>query len=433
MIFKSNLTFSQINTCVHKTFELIAGNLYIVLFSDVMKLIVIYRPPRGIFHEFLDEFSSLLENVLFSKGRLLIAGIFNVHVDNPADSDALKFDSLLNSMGLTRHVIGPTHSCRGHTLDLVITRIADPCVSDLKFDWLLPSDHTALHFSTVFARPRALNNTRATRRLANIDMEYLRQNITSSLHPTVSAPHCSPSDLVNKYNNILTSIIDEVAPVTTKTFLDKVRAPLFNEKLLEARRGLRQMERCWRKSGLVVHEQMFIKSFRCSYVSKLRDAHASYHRDRIVGADTGTLFRVIDEITGTKRTMTVTPDLDLATLPEMFADFFHRKIETIRENMPSIPALDHVSDNDFCFSSFELVSVHFVERLINKLFPKSSVLDPMPTELIKQCSYQITPAITHIINTSLQSCVFPQPCKFAIVQPLIKKQGLDCLQFTIHI
>ena len=80
----------------------------------------IYRPPRGIFQEFLDEFSSLLENALFSKGRLLIAGDFNIHVNNPADGDALKFDSILNSMGLTQHVIGPTHS-RGHTLDLVIT------------------------------------------------------------------------------------------------------------------------------------------------------------------------------------------------------------------------------------------------------------------------------------------------------------------------
>ena len=196
--------------------------------------------------------------------------------------------------------------------------------------------------------------------------------ISSSFQQLLSMSHCSPSVLVDEYNNTLTSIMDEVAPPTTKTFRGKVRAPWFNEKLLEARRSLRQKERRWRKSGLIVHEQIF-KSARRSYVTKLRDAHAAYHRDRIVGADARTLFRVIDEITGTKQaTQTVTPDLDLVSLPQLFVEFFHRKIQSIQEGLPSpsILPLNHVLDNDFCLSSFELVSEHFVARLINTLPPK---------------------------------------------------------------
>ena len=118
LIFKSNIKFSPVTIRTHKTFELLSGNLHTGL--CVIKLIVIYRPPRGIFQEFLNEFSSLLKSVLVWNGKLLIAGDFDIHVDNSAVSDSIKFSSFLSSMGLTQHEVGPTHS-KGHILDLVIT------------------------------------------------------------------------------------------------------------------------------------------------------------------------------------------------------------------------------------------------------------------------------------------------------------------------
>ena len=428
VIFKSSLIFTPIKTSVFETFEVhvIDGNLYIS--RSFIRLLVVYRPPNGNFVDFLNEFVSLLEGVLFSQGRLLIVGDFNIHVDNPADSDALKFINLLYSMGLSQHVICPTHN-KGHTLDLIITRTADSFVTDLKCDWLLPSDHAALHFSTTFTRPSTLKITRTFRKLAQINIDDLQQKITSSLESVVSYTGCNPSDLVDNYNYMytyaMTSVINELAPVITKDFLDKVRAPWFTEQLLDARKGLRQLERRWRKSALVVHEQIF-KFARCLYVSKLRDAHASYHRDRIVGANTKTLFRVIDDITGSKRALSlVTPDLELLKLPEMFANYFRTKIETIRKDMPSVKLLDPVSDSSFCLSYFEPVSVQFVKRLISKMSSKSSALDPMPTKLLKKCLQQVVPVITRIINSSLESGKFPDSCKSAIVRPLLKKQGLD--------
>ena len=66
-----------------------------------------------------------------------------------------------------------------------------------------------------------------------------------------------PTDLslgLSKKCYAMTSVINELAPVITKDFLDKVRAPWFTEQLLDARKGLRQLERRWRKSALVVHE-----------------------------------------------------------------------------------------------------------------------------------------------------------------------------------
>ena len=43
---------------------------------------------------------SLLEQVVLLSDYPLIVGDFNIHVDNPDDSEAADFDSLLNSFGL---------------------------------------------------------------------------------------------------------------------------------------------------------------------------------------------------------------------------------------------------------------------------------------------------------------------------------------------
>ena len=56
---------------------------------------------------------------------------------------------------------------------------------------------------------------------------------------------------------------------------------------------------------------------------------------------------------------------------------------------------------------------------------KSCELDPLPTWLLKQCTEELLPLISAIINNSLESRVFPSQCKHTIIRPLLKKQGLD--------
>ena len=75
---------------------------------------IIYRIPYSIKHPittstFFEEFTGYLESVIMSSGLLLITGDFNIHVDDPLDTDCVHFLGLLESMGLQRHVDVPTH------------------------------------------------------------------------------------------------------------------------------------------------------------------------------------------------------------------------------------------------------------------------------------------------------------------------------------
>ena len=53
--------------------------------------------------------------------------------------------------------------------------------------------------------------------------------------------------------------------------------------------------------------------------------------------------------------------------------------------------------------------------------PTTCEIDPVPTNLFIQILDTVLPTLTNILNTSLQSGVFPQCLKTAIVKPLLKK------------
>ena len=76
-------------------------------------------------------------------------------------------------------------------------------------------------------------------------------------------------------------------------------------------------------------------------------------------------------------------------------------------------------------SSFVPVQPQEVERLIQKLSLKTSPLDIVPVQLLKQCQTELSVIIAHLANASFSTGLFPRSMKFAIVTPLLKKAGLD--------
>ncbi|WP_419627697.1 hypothetical protein, partial [Thiolapillus sp.] len=62
---------------------------------------------------------------------------------------------------------------------------------------------------------------------------------------------------------------------------------------------------------------------------------------------------------------------------------------------------------------------------MKKMSPKTCVLDPIPTSLLFECSDQVVPLLTTIVNQSLATGIFPSCMKSAVVKPLLKKPSLD--------
>ena len=53
------------------------------------------------------------------------------------------------------------------------------------------------------------------------------------------------------------------------------------------------------------------------------------------------------------------------------------------------------------------------------------ILDPIPSNLVKDCLPALSPLITQIIKSSFSSGSVPYPLKLVAVTPILKKPGLD--------
>ncbi len=82
-----------------------------------------------------------------------------------------------------------------------------------------------------------------------------------------------------------------------------------------------------------------------------------------------------------------------------------------------------------------------VSKLLLSSHPTTCHLDPIPSHLLQAISPALLPALTHIINTSLFTGIFPTAFKQARVTPLLKKTYIKhfsfrklqtCLSPSIH-
>ena len=59
---------------------------------------------------------------------------------------------------------------------------------------------------------------------------------------------------------------------------------------------------------------------------------------------------------------------------------------------------------------------------------KSCKLDPLPAKVFRSFAKELTLIITHVVNTPIVCYKFPEEWKFSIVNPLLKKPGLEEIQ-----
>ena len=84
-------------------------------------------------------------------------------------------------------------------------------------------------------------------------------------------------------------------------------------------------------------------------------------------------------------------------------------------------------DTPMQLTQFETPSTDNITEIIMKMVTKSCEQDPTPTGLIKDCVTTVAPIIQDIVDTSLSYSTMPVNLKNALLQPLLKKIGLDTI------
>ena len=420
-----------------KCFELL--EVVLTIRSTHVRLVALYRPPpskrNGLTKsQFFTEFREYLHSLSTSSGILVIVGDFNFHWDNPSHTDTVNMKDILEEYGLCQHINEQTHTS-GHTLDWVITRSSDNIVNSSEVSSLI-SDHHAVHFTLNLEKPPLPTKHISYRCYKNINLDVIKQDLNESV--LIKFPANSLDELLQQYNDTIVDIIDKHCPVKMKTVTVRPFTPWFSEEINNAKKLRRKLEKHWRKTKLVVHREMYVTQRQ--HVSKLiADAKTAYYTKEVIDCkkDQKSLFRVINNILGKGKALTLPSHSSLNEVLQKFSVYFTSKIANIRRELdkqmttqlrdttrPTVLPVQ-VSPPAVKFVTFEHVTIEEITKIISASPTKSCRLDPLPTWLLKLLLDTLTPAITTIINLSLQNSHFPAGMKKALVTPLLKKTSLD--------
>ena len=145
----------------------------------------------------------------------------------------------------------------------------------------------------------------------------------------------------------------------------------------------------------VIHGNCLPSRKRC--LTKWRSPLFPEHCNRLILAnELGAFFKM--------KTSNIPSELDAAAT-------VHNNHSTLA---PSVNCFQPSSSLGF-FSNFELLSKDSVKKLVLGVPTKSCSLEPVPTKVVKECLDELVLLLTVIINQSLQSGVFPDVWKEALV------------------
>ena len=135
------------------------------------------------------------------------------------------------------------------------------------------------------------------------------------------------------------------------------------------------------------------------------------------------LFNIVNTLLG-RRKQLVLPDYNNPiTLPSIFNMF-----SLLESSLPpySFESMDSIMP--YCtvlLESFTMITSEELIKIISVMNKTTCSSDPFPSKLFIAHLPTSIDTITHMINLSISTSVFPSSCKSAIVLPSIKKPGLN--------
>jgi len=417
------------------------------------RLICVYRKDAIPFTTFCQEFETLLLVLLESPDATLICGDFNIHFNNRSHAHTIKFCDITDHLGFSTAAIPPTQThVLGNTIDFVITDTPSAhSVSGVVVDYDTFGTSTD-HFPVLFSLdvPAAVlqdNPARSIwrRNFKDIDIHIFKSDLNLALL-TALDDHTNYSfeELYHAFDEAVTEVRDQHAPLIEYRSSSK-DVPWMDAEYRAERRCRRRLEEVYNKSRLPEDKLLRDdqRSFCCLLANKKRSDYYKFNISLRAG-DQRALYSFVNNLLDNNQKPKLpdysTPDVVAGSLNTFFVDKIDNIHNTISDtnymntlsskinnnispnSPPSSPPFD--SSSGFYLSEFDPCSEEEVTEMIKECGMKSCSLDPLPADLLKQCTSDLIPAFTVLINASLSTGKI-DGVKQAHVIPILKKAGLD--------
>ena len=122
--------------------------------------------------------------------------------------------------------------------------------------------------------------------------------------------------------------------------------------------------------------------------------------------DSNKLFRIVNSLLGRKEENPMPLGKTDSKLTEEFVTLFLEKINRIRDRFKEIAPYHPRQLGTTKLEKFTLISSSQLEKTIHKMKPKTCALDLIPTSKLQEIIEGCMPAITHLVNSSLDQGAF---------------------------
>ena len=354
----------------------------------------------------------------------ILSGDINLHQEKVDDPHVLSLLTLWDSLDLVQYVHAPTHNFT-HTLDLVLAPRNSPLIRNLVCDDVQLSDHFLIVFDAEVQVMKCEEKTISYRNVKTVDTEKFSEELQRRLDSNETNDNLG--DRITNYNSVVKELVDEFAPLNTKTIKVVPNASWFDHEYKEMRKERRRAEKKYKKNRTPENREAFV-SLRKQTTSLALSKKREHYNNKIKECNgTKELYNCVNELLDKKKS-SVLPSHDSTTeLAERFNRYFIEKISDIRKSFPpQDPTLNDAS------ASFEGVPLEVfrpttddeIRGLVMKHGLKCSPEDPIPAALLKRVVDAFVPIWRVLVNLSLsQGSMINLKC--AVLAPLIK--ALDSL------
>jgi hypothetical protein len=426
VIYRSFLHISKVDLPLFSSFESLCFKLTIASSSFIF--LTIYRPPSSSAYSFVSDFSILLDDLISSPSELIISGDFNLHVDSPSSPPVASFLASLTTLHLQQHVTFPTH-IHSHTLDLLISRTTSNVVTSVAWIYPFISDHYAVLADLIIpTSARASPIIRLTRSIRTINVSAFSTDILNS--PLYSVKPSTLEAFVALFNSTLLSLLDKHAPLKSTSFAPRCQKPYITPSIRAAKKIRSKLETIYRRTRSLSDLTLFKN--QCRALSKLiSSSKRLYYRSLISSHQNQPrqLWAAINSLLSRNIPTVLPASSSFSTLASSFLKFFDDKIAKLC--LSSGPGFASTSAGlasppipPPSLQSFHPATLEEVRHAIISANDSSSVLDIIPTPLLKSLLPVLLQPITDLINLSLSGGLFPSTFKHALVKPLLKKHNL---------
>lgn len=391
--------------------------------TEHSRLMTTYRSPDGDFDIFLEKISAALEILTKCKKNVIVSGDFNVHFQKKSDRNAQKLVNIFRSFGLSLSTLENTrkHNC----LDNIFTNV-HPNNIEVNIINSLLSDHAGIHLKAKINKTS--NSKRVNYRpITNEGLNNLNILLSTQNWSFVNNNCIDINNRFDMFVGVITDAIDLICPLRSRVINTTTQRKInwFSDDLRRLRNHLQFLQEYSNRHPTVENVLIF-KSFKAYYAKELKKNKKQAHDNYI--ASHSNMQQAMWEIINTTRKSNTEQVTEKVT-SDAFNEYFANVALNILKELPTPDTIytdylqNLITPNTFNFIvvSRELV-LSAIENLKNK---KSRDAYDISTKIIKSIKYSILVPLTHLLNSSIASNVFPDCLKISKVVPIYKKNDMD--------